>query len=112
LTSTGDGIISALQVVGAMIQSGESLGELKHRMVKYPQHMINVRCRDRVEVETIPGIGKAIEFAEGKLNGKGRVLLRASGTEPVVRVMVEGENLNQVEKLAGELAEVVAESVG
>jgi phosphoglucosamine mutase len=112
LTSTGDGIISALQVVGAMIQAGKSLGELKHMMVKYPQHMINVRCRDRVEVETIPEIGKAIESAEGKLNGRGRVLLRASGTEPVVRVMVEGENLNQVEKLASELAEVVAESVG
>jgi phosphoglucosamine mutase len=81
-------------------------------MVKYPQHMINVRCRDRVEVQTIPEIAKAIESTEEKLNGKGRVLLRASGTEPVVRVMVEGENLNQVEKLTSELAEVVAESVG
>jgi phosphoglucosamine mutase len=112
LTSTGDGIVSALQVVGAMIRAGKSLGELKHRMVKYPQHMINVRCRDRVEVQTIPEIAKAIESTEEKLNGKGRVLLRASGTEPVVRVMVEGENLNQVEKLTSELAEVVAESVG
>lgn len=112
LTSTGDGIVSALQVIGAMIQADKSLGELKHSMVKYPQHMINVRCKDRVQLETIPEIGRAVESTEGKLNGKGRVLLRASGTEPVVRVMVEGEDLNQVERLASELAEVVAESVG
>ena len=112
LTSTGDGIISSLQVVAAMIESGKSLHELKQDMEKYPQHMVNVRIKDRVDLDKNQQICKAVESAEQQLKGKGRVLLRASGTEPVVRVMVEGENLAQVEKLAGELAQVVEKSVG
>ena len=112
LTSTGDGIVSALQVLSAMLMTNKSLHELKQAMVKYPQHMINVSCRELVAVEEIPQICEAIKVTESELQGKGRVLLRPSGTEPVVRVMVEGENVSQVEKLANQLAEVVEESVG
>ncbi len=112
LTSTGDGIISALQVVAGIIDSGVSLNELKGGMEKYPQIMINVRCGRRVVLSDVPGIDKAVAAVEKRLDGHGRVLLRPSGTEPVVRVMVEGDNPVLVQQLASELAEVVAESVG
>lgn len=112
LTSTGDGIVSALQVVGGMLQENKSLNELKQLMMKYPQHMINVRCQERMVLDEIPQICDAVKAAEIELKGKGRVLLRPSGTEPVVRVMVEGEDVAQVEKLTNKLAEVVEESVG
>ena len=112
LTSTGDGIISSLQVVAGMMKSGRSLLELKAQMAKYPQHMVNVRCSDRASLEGNPRIGDAVAATEKELNGTGRVLLRPSGTEPVVRVMVEGEDPTQVVKLAKDLAEVVEETVG
>lgn len=112
LTSTGDGIVSALQVLGGMLQENKSLNELKQLMIKYPQHMINVRCLERVVLDEIPQIRNAVKAVEIELKGKGRVLLRPSGTEPVVRVMVEGEDVTQVEKLSNQLAEVVEESVG
>ncbi len=116
LTSTGDGIISSLQVVASMLKSGKSLQELKHGMEKYPQHMVNVRCKGDVpetaSLEGIPRIGEAVASTKQALDGRGRVLLRPSGTEPVVRVMVEGENFSQVRELANELASVIAESVG
>lgn len=112
LTSTGDGIISALQVVAGIIESGVSLNELKGGMEKYPQIMINVRCGRSVVLSDFPGIDKAVAAIEKRLDGRGRVLLRPSGTEPVVRVMVEGDNPVLVQQLATDLAEVVAESVG
>ncbi|MDA0787896.1 MAG: phosphoglucosamine mutase [Proteobacteria bacterium] len=112
LTSTGDGIISALQVVAGIIGSGESLHELKGGMDKYPQFMVNVRCGRRVVLADMPEIDRAVAAIEKELSGHGRVLLRPSGTEPVVRVMVEGDNPELVERLANDLAEVVAESVG
>ena len=116
LTSTGDGIISSLQVVAGMIKSGKCLHDLKHGMEKYPQHMVNVHCKGEVpktaSLEGIPRIGEAVASTRQALDGRGRVLLRPSGTEPVVRVMVEGENFSQVQKLANELASVIEESVG
>jgi phosphoglucosamine mutase len=112
LTSTGDGIISALQVVAAMENSGESLYELKGKMDKYPQLMINVKCQRGTTIESVQPVSNAVKATEKKLNGKGRVLLRASGTEPVVRVMVEGEDANLVEELARDLAEVVEQALG
>ncbi|HIG41195.1 MAG: phosphoglucosamine mutase [bacterium] len=105
LTSTGDGIVSALQVIAAMKASGESLHTLKNQMNKYPQRMINVRCARDV-VEKTP-VTRAVKTTEEKLNGRGRVLLRPSGTEPLVRVMVEGEDPALVEELARNLANIV-----
>jgi len=107
-TSTGDGIISALQVLTATQVLGESLFDLKSGMTKFPQIMINVRISDKKALEDNAVIRASVEKAEAELGNTGRVLLRPSGTEPVVRVMVEGENESQVNKLASQISEVVA----
>ena len=110
-TSTGDGIVSALQVLAAMIRSGRPLNALKSGMKKYPQHMINVPVGRAVDLDAAPAVQDAVRSTEQRLAGKGRVLLRPSGTEPVVRVMVEGENEQQVIEEADQLAAKVAEAV-
>jgi phosphoglucosamine mutase len=110
-TTTGDGIVSALQVLQAMRSSGKSLHELKSGMRKYPQRMINVPVRARIDLDTAPAVLAAVLSAEQRLAGRGRVLLRPSGTEPVVRVMVEGEDEQQVNHEADRLATVVAAAV-
>ena len=107
-TSTGDGIVSALQVVTEMVQRGQSLAELRAGMSKYPQHMINVPVGGRVDLKAHSPIQAAVRASEERLAGRGRVLLRPSGTEPVVRVMVEGEDEAEVRREAAELAEMVA----
>ena len=81
-------------------------------MSKYPQHVVNVQCKEGFLLGESPEISAAVKETERQLDGKGRVLLRPSGTELVMRVMVEGESLSHVEKLASDLAEVVEESVG
>ena len=110
-TTTGDGIVSALQVLAAQVQYGKTLHELKSGMKKYPQLMINVPVSHKVELDNTPAIQDAVKSAEQRLAGRGRVLLRPSGTEPLVRVMVEGEDAQQVSAEANQLASVVAEAV-
>jgi phosphoglucosamine mutase len=105
--TTGDAIVAALQVLAAMVGSGRSLAELKAGMSKYPQVLINVRLAEKIDIKTVPAIQKAVALAEEKLADQGRVLLRASGTEPLIRVMVEGADAALVQELAEELAEVV-----
>lgn len=112
VTSTGDGVISALQVLAAVRRSGKSLQSLKSGMKKYPQHMINVACSGDVVLQSGTPLADAIADTERQLEGKGRVLLRPSGTEPVVRVMVEGPEEDKVRELARDLAEVVARELG
>lgn len=107
-TTTGDGIVSALQVLAAMKRADQSLHELKSGMTKYPQHMINVPVSSKVDLGNAPAVQAAVTSAEKRLAGRGRVLLRSSGTEPVVRVMVEGEDAHQVVEEADQLASVVA----
>jgi phosphoglucosamine mutase len=109
-TPTGDGIIAALQVLQVMVQQEKALHDLYQDMLFYPQTLINVRIEKNQDVLNNPEVLKAIQSAEQQLNNKGRVLLRASGTEPVVRVMVEGEDLNQVNVLAQSLADVLHRS--
>lgn len=109
-TSTGDGIVSALQVLAEVVETGKSLHELKAGMTKYPQCMINVPVKGRVDLNAAVSVREAIQEAESQLCDKGRVLLRASGTEPVVRVMVEGVDAAQVQQLAGYLASVVSQT--
>lgn len=109
-TTTGDGIISALQVLSAMLQSGKSLRDLKAGMGKYPQMMINVSISGSVDLQRAP-IQEAVRAVENQLGDNGRVLLRASGTEPVVRVMVEGVDAGAVERHARELAAVVRDTL-
>ncbi len=110
-TTTGDGIIAALQVMAEMHDSGKSLHELKSGMQKYPQILINIKTTKRVDIDTDVAIQKAVRAVEDKLGDTGRVLLRASGTEPLIRVMVEGEQADLVKKYAQQLAEDVKKSI-
>lgn len=105
--TTGDGIISALQVLTVMSEENKSLTELKQGMFKMPQTMINVKVSQTCDPIQHQSIADAVSQAESELAESGRVLLRASGTEPLIRVMVEGENKPQVDTLASQLAEVV-----
>lgn len=107
VTTTGDGIVAALQVLLALSVDGSNLHDLKQGMRKLPQNMINVRVAGKVAIDGNATINKAVKDAESELDGSGRVLLRPSGTEPVVRVMVEGEDPSLVSRLTEELAEVV-----
>lgn len=106
-TTTGDGIIAALQILAAMVQTGRSLHDIKQGMRKYPQHMINIATVDGKNVIAHPQVKRAVIDAENALANKGRVLLRPSGTEPLVRVMVEGIDAAQVKQVALQIADVV-----
>lgn len=108
INTTGDGIISALQAMEAVVHSGKTLAEIKGEMRKLPQTMVNVRLPSKRDITGNERILSAVAEAETKLGKSGRVLLRPSGTEPVIRVMVEGEDRVMVDKLARELSEVVA----
>ncbi len=106
-TSTGDGIIAALQVLTAMVYSGKTLSELLSGMTKYPQTLLNVRMEKRVDVMDHPLIKSAMTAAEAELADTGRILLRASGTEPLIRVMVEGQDARLVDSVAAQLVDSV-----
>ena len=108
LSTTGDGIISALQVLCALIESGRSLADLKTGMTKYPQVLLNVPVPKSLDLNSAL-LQEAIRDTESKLGRSGRVLLRASGTEPVVRVMVEGQSIELVESLAQGLARTISD---
>ena len=112
ITTTGDAVISALQGVVAMLNSGRSLHELKQGMTKLPQKTVNVAVSDPHCVEHNESVKKAVERVSCSLADRGRVLIRPSGTEPVVRVMVEGEDVSEVGELANELAHVVETEAG
>ena len=107
VTTTGDGIVSALKVLAAISASGQSLRALRSRVTKFPQTMINVRVARRTDIGGNATIGDAVRAVESALGDRGRVLLRPSGTEPVIRVMVEGHDAAQVEQHARALADVV-----
>ena len=106
--STGDGIISALQVLHALRANGQSLAEATSDLNMYPQVLINVRVKRGVDCLGHDQVKSAVSDAEQVLDGKGRVLLRPSGTEPLLRVMVEGENRQLVEQSARHIADVVS----
>ncbi|MCF6338256.1 MAG: phosphoglucosamine mutase [Gammaproteobacteria bacterium] len=110
-TSTGDGIVAALQVLCAVNRSELSLHKLKSGMRKFPQRMENVRVSGKVDIEGSDIIQQAVRAAEDELGNRGRVLLRPSGTEPLVRVMVEGEDAVQVTRLTQDLAQVVKKAL-
>ena len=111
-TTTGDGIVAALQVLSSIVSSGKTLHELKNGMEKYPQHMINVRIKKKVDPLSSEQVVTAVADAEQRLADKGRVLLRASGTEPLIRVMIEGSDELQVMKEVKKLAKIVEHVFG
>jgi len=111
-TSTGDGIIAALQVLAALAEADCSLAEATRPVERYPQVLINVRLERRADVMALPAVQQALHAVEHELGEQGRVLLRPSGTEPVVRVMVEGMHPEQVQRLAEQLADVVRAELG
>ena len=106
-TTTGDGIVSALQVLAVMKQTGRSLAELASGMRKFPQVLLNVKVATRFDPAQVPAVREAVQRIEKRMNGEGRVVLRPSGTEPVIRVMVEGRDESATRAAATELAEVV-----
>lgn len=110
-TTTGDGVVSALQVMLEMVESGKTMAELTAEVTLYPQKMINVPLQHR-GISDSEVIQQAVCSAEEKLGDRGRILLRPSGTEPLVRVMVEGQDETEVTAMAEELANVVREQVG
>lgn len=110
-TTTGDGTIAALQVLAEIKQTGKTLHELKSDMMKYPQVLINVRVSKKVNVEEVEEIQNEVNKVTKKLGENGRVLLRASGTEPLIRVMVEGKDETEVTQYANDLAEAVKKAI-
>ncbi|MGO1691884.1 MAG: phosphoglucosamine mutase [Marinobacter sp.] len=109
-TSTGDGIVSALQVLLSIGKSGKTLAELRQGMSKLPQTMINVKVAKRFDPFSRDDIVAAVQRAESELGSTGRILLRASGTEPLIRVMAEGKNADNIRRVAEELAGIVENS--
>ena len=112
LNTTGDGIVAALQVIRAISDSGKPLADLKLGMSKFPQTMINVRLAKKVDITENNAINAAVAEAEQKLAGRGRVLLRPSGTEPLIRVMAEGDDQALVEQQVKAIAKIVGQQVG
>ena len=106
-TTTGDGIVAALQVLAEMQETDSSLHELHSKMTKYPQCLINVKVNKSIDLANDNDVATAVKSVEDTLGDNGRVLLRASGTEPVIRVMIEGRDVAQTNQLARELADVI-----
>jgi len=107
-TTSGDGIVSALQVLEVLAKSHKSLGELKKEMEKYPQVLINVKTKSKVDLDNHADLKQAQLEVEESLGDEGRVLIRASGTEPLIRVMVEGKNLTLVQQSADKLVKILS----
>ncbi len=110
--TTGDGILSALQVLAIIQRTGKPLSELAQVMTSLPQVLVNVKVRKKADLQEIAPIKKVIDDVESELGDKGRVLVRYSGTEPLLRVMIEGENQERIEVLADQVASAVREHIG
>ena len=110
--TTGDGIITALQVLKILIEENKPASEINKIFNKFPQVLINIKVKDKLPFEKIPGFNKKIEEFENLLNDRGRIFIRYSGTEKKMRIMVEGDDLKEVKNIANELAEIVKKEIG
>lgn len=109
---TGDGLCTALNVLRTIALTGRPLGHLAADLVNFPQVLLNVRVREKVELQTVPAIAAAIATVEARVNGQGRLLVRYSGTEPLLRVMLEGRHEHEIRAWAQEIVDVVKEHLG
>lgn len=105
--TTGDGIITALQLLAVIKETGQSLKKLAGQMEQFPQILKNVRVENKTEVMHSPSLTEAIRRFERELEGQGRILVRPSGTEPLVRIMVEGKDMEQLEEIVDKMAQIV-----
>lgn len=110
--TTGDGIVSALQILRIMIETGKPLSELKKVLRKYPQAQRNLKVREKPPVEELPGIQSLLDEAEKALDGRGRVLLRYSGTEPKIRLLIEGREETLINQHADRIARELTAAIG
>jgi phosphoglucosamine mutase len=110
--TTGDGAITCLQVLALMVEKGRRLSELKGVMTRLPQVLVNVRVREKKDFEAMPNVSRKIGLVEAALNGRGRTLVRYSGTEMLARIMLEGEDAKQIDSMAREIAEEIRAEVG
>jgi phosphoglucosamine mutase len=104
---TGDGMATALAVLRVMVRTGRDLADLAKGLVTFPQTLVNVRVREKTPVENVPAIAAATARVSAALGNRGRVLVRYSGTEPLLRIMIEGEDQASVQAWAEEIAEAV-----
>jgi phosphoglucosamine mutase len=109
---TGDGIATALCVLRVMAETGRELADLAGELVTYPQILINVTVREKQDLHAVPAIKAAMDRVEERLAGEGRLLVRYSGTEPLLRVMIEGKNQGEINGWAAEIAAAVKEQLG
>jgi phosphoglucosamine mutase len=111
-TTTGDGIVSALQILRIMHETGEPLSKLKTCLKKYPQAQRNLKVKSKPPIEELREVVKLRDEVERELAGKGRVLLRYSGTEPKIRLLIEGRELDQIDKHANRIADAIQNAIG
>jgi phosphoglucosamine mutase len=111
-TTTGDGIITALQVLRIMHKSGQPLGKLKKCLQKYPQAQRNLVVKEKRPLAELSAVMKLVSETEKELSGKGRVLLRYSGTEPKIRLLIEGRESDKIDKQADRIAEAIQSAIG
>jgi phosphoglucosamine mutase len=109
---TGDGLCTALNVLRTVGVTGRALADLAGDLVSYPQVLVNVRVRERVDLAGVPAVAAAMAKVEGRLGSRGRLLVRYSGTEPLLRVMIEGKNQDEINAWAADIAEAVRRELG
>jgi phosphoglucosamine mutase len=109
---TGDGIATALNVMRVMAETGRELADLAAELVSYPQVLVNVRVKEKKELRSVPAIAASMDRIEGQLAGQGRLLVRYSGTEPLLRVMIEGKDQQEIQGWAREIADSVKQHLG
>jgi phosphoglucosamine mutase len=109
---TGDGVATALQVLRLMAETGRELADLASELVSYPQVLVNVRVRVKTDLQSVPAVARVMREVEGRLSGEGRLLVRYSGTEPLLRVMIEGRDQGAIQNWASEIARTVKEHLG
>lgn len=109
---TGDGLCTALNVLRTIVLTGRSLADLASALVTYPQVLLNVRVRERVDLASIPAVAATMAAVESQLNGHGRLLVRYSGTEPLLRIMLEGRNEADIRKWGEQIVDAVKQHVG